>query len=157
MLTGLKEWIEGLFRPIFRVTTDGQTYIDRTPTAQDIGIYKNIRMGRSEIITLPNLTTTYSAFLNNTTDEYWLFTHMSCITANVVQSWYELNDTATSVYGHNVAGTASIGQQSCIYGAVGAGMPIVVRPGERVRWGFYNAVGAPVTVYVTYRYAQVRI
>lgn len=44
MFESIKEWIEGLFRPVIRyVATTGDSYIARTPTIYDIGVLSNVK------------------------------------------------------------------------------------------------------------------
>lgn len=56
MLTNLKDWIEGLFRPVIHVSGDGRQYIDRTPTIDDLDL---IRRRRTIINTVASVAGSY--------------------------------------------------------------------------------------------------
>lgn len=46
MFEALKTWIEGLFRPVFRVDSQGSQYIQANPTIWDLAYFKAMRYGQ---------------------------------------------------------------------------------------------------------------
>jgi len=70
MIQSVKEWLEGLFRPVIRIDDRGRSYIERTPTIDDIaGMQEDaINLGEVAVAGVP----TYGPITIVPPNEVWI-------------------------------------------------------------------------------------
>lgn len=153
MLDGIKTWLEGLFRPVFRVTEGGSTYIARTPTVWDCTGTHSYFTGT---ISLPAATGYYSG--------KWLIrgdpivitgAKISGSIADMGSIWAmcDIGDDAIFIRTDDTVTLAGTTSTDAFTTAPG---PLYLHTGEGFRVTAYTNNAAARTLYFTIRYREVR-
>lgn len=148
----IKTWVEGLFRPVFRVDSTGRTYINRTPTVWDLG---HTALFRKETIACPAVIGPYSTA--------WFINPRDIIVTHA-RIWATSQATIQDVYGRVEIGSdtafvatdsnPAVSQENTV-DCMSFQNPIYIKAGEGFRVTAMCTTAALRTVFAVIRYYEV--
>jgi hypothetical protein len=160
MFETLTKWLDSWFQRVTSYSTSGTAYINRTPTIWDINTMKMCKIEESEIFSCPGAGAIgYSAWFKCVGSKAMVFTNASCIlnASALNNASYQIGDGGKYISGHPVAMTAGVLGFSCLYSAVNNSIPIILFPGEQMRWTAYRAAAGAFNTQFTFRYYEIEV
>jgi hypothetical protein len=153
---GLLSWLERILKPVIHVTSDGRSYVDRTPDIYDVKHYRNPRYIHDTVTTGAVAGTYFGNYFRPDPNTAWIITHVSADDNGCgQQTWggIEISRGGSAVATRYA--TWVTGEDMTDY-MIYRNEPLVVAHTEQIRFKFDQAaLGRTLDIYI--RYYEVKL